>query len=109
MASYRGDRKQVQDKQFESHMTGVEERKFLLAHENNGTLQRLSIESGNQNANAPLRVQGIALSASSTQHMWQLLSRNRTAVLPRHAWGRRIMGWRRCAPCFKFFSFEIVN
>ena len=60
MASYIGDRKQMQDKQFESHMTGVEERKFLLAHENNGTLQRLSIESENQNANAPLRVQSIA-------------------------------------------------
>ena len=43
----------MQDKQFEIHMTGIEERKFLLASENNGTLQRLSIESENQNANAP--------------------------------------------------------
>ena len=27
------------------------------------------------------------LSASSTQHMWQLLARDSTAVLPRHAYG----------------------
>ena len=39
----------------------------------------------------PRRVQSSLLSASSTQHMWELLAGNRTAVLPRHAWGRRIM------------------
>ena len=32
------------------------------------------------------------LSASSTQHMWELLAGNRTAALPRHARGRQIMG-----------------
>ena len=47
------------------------------------------------------RVQSTALSASSTQHMWELLAGNCTAVLPRHAWGRWIMGWCMCAPCFK--------
>ena len=32
------------------------------------------------------------LSASSTQHMWELLAGNRTAALPRHALGRQITG-----------------
>ena len=32
------------------------------------------------------------LPASSTQHIWELLAGNRTAVLPRHAQARRIMG-----------------
>ena len=32
------------------------------------------------------------LSASSTKQMWELLAGNRTAVLPRHARGRQIMG-----------------
>ena len=31
--------------------------------------------------------------ASSTQHIWELLVGNRTAVLLRHAWGRRIMSY----------------
>ena len=31
------DRKQVQDARFDSHLTGVKKRKFLLAHENNST------------------------------------------------------------------------
>ena len=31
-----GDRKQVQAARFDSHLTGVK-KKFLLAHENNGT------------------------------------------------------------------------
>ena len=50
----------------------------------------------------PRRVQSTHLSASSTQHMWELLAGNRTAVLPRHARQRRIMGCCMCAPCFKF-------
>ena len=37
-------------------------------------------------------VQSSLSSASSTQHMWELLAGNRTAVLPRHARGRRIIG-----------------
>ena len=32
------------------------------------------------------------LSASSTQHMWELLAGNRTAALPQHARGRQITG-----------------
>ena len=36
-----GDRKQVQDARFDNHLTG-EGRKFLLAHENNSTQQRVS-------------------------------------------------------------------
>ena len=32
------------------------------------------------------------LNASSTQRMWELLAGNRTATLPRHVWGRQIMG-----------------
>ena len=47
-------------------------------------------------------LQSTHLSASSTQHMWELLAGNRTAVLPRHARQRRIMGCCMCAPCFKF-------
>ena len=35
----------------------------------------------------------IPLSNSSTQHMWELLAGNRTAVLPRHARGRRIRSY----------------
>ena len=31
--------------------------------------------------------------ASSTQHIWELMVGNRTAVLLRHAWGRRIMSY----------------
>ena len=40
----------------------------------------------------PKWVQSSLSSASSTQHMWELLAGNRTAVLPRHARGRWIMG-----------------
>ena len=43
-------------------------------------------------------VQSTPLSASSTQHMWELLAGNHWAVLPRRVWGRRIMGWSMCAP-----------
>ena len=46
----------------------------------------------------PKWVQGTLSSAISTQHMWDLLVGNCTAVLPRHARGRRIMGlvhWRK--------------
>ena len=39
----------------------------------------------------PRRVQSTPLSASSTQHTWELLAGDRTAVLPRHARGRRII------------------
>ena len=35
----------------------------------------------------------LAQSASSTQHMWELLAGNRTAVLPRHARRRRIRSY----------------
>ena len=38
----------------------------------------------------PRRVQSTALSAISTKHVWELLAGNCTAVLPRHALGRRI-------------------
>ena len=37
-------------------------------------------------------VEASPLPASSTQHMCELLAGNRTAVLPRHAQARRIMG-----------------
>ena len=32
-----GHRKQVQDARFDSHLTGVKKKKFLLTHENNST------------------------------------------------------------------------
>ena len=54
----------------------------------------------------PRRVQSTPLSASSTQHMWELLTGNRTAVLQRNAPGRRIMGLCMCAPCFKFVFWK---
>ena len=54
----------------------------------------------------PRRVQSTPLSTSSTQHMWELLAGNRTAVLPRHAWRRQIMGWCMCAPCFAFVFWK---
>ena len=38
----------------------------------------------------PRQVKSTPLSASSTQHVWELLEGNYTAVLPRHALGRRI-------------------
>ena len=40
----------------------------------------------------PFPAEASPLSASFTQHMWKLLTGNRTAALPRHARGRRIMG-----------------
>ena len=40
----------------------------------------------------PRWVQSCLSSASSIQHMWELLAGNRMAVLPRHTRGRRIMG-----------------
>ena len=45
-------------------------------------------------------VQSTPVSASSTQHMWKLLAGNRTALLPRHARGRRIRSYPDvCASC----------
>ena len=44
-----GDRKQVQDARFDSHLTGVQERNFLFAHENNSSQQRVS-EKGKTNS-----------------------------------------------------------
>ena len=49
-------------------------------------------------------VQSTPYSASSTQHMWELLAGNRTAVLPPHTRGRRIIDWCMCAPCFKIVN-----
>ena len=49
------------------------------------------------------------LPASSTQHMWELLAGNRTAVLPRHAQARRIMGFCVCVPLTLICRLEIVN
>ena len=43
----------------------------------------------------------LAQSASSTQHMWELLAGNRTAVLPRHARRRRMRSYPNlCASKF---------
>ena len=42
-----GNQKQVQDKLINGHLTGITKRKILLAHEDNSTLQELSIESEN--------------------------------------------------------------
>ena len=42
----------------------------------------------------PRWVQSSLSSASSTQHMWELLAGNRTAVLPRHARGRWITSYQ---------------
>ena len=44
----------------------------------------------------PFPAEASPLSASSTQHIWEMLAGNRTAVLPRHARGRRIMGFGVC-------------
>ena len=44
MASCLGELKQVQEKRFDSHLAGVSKWKFYLAHENNSTLQNISIE-----------------------------------------------------------------
>ena len=41
----------------------------------------------------PKRVQSTPFRASYTQHMWELLVGNRTAVLTRHARGRRIRNY----------------
>ena len=42
-----------------------------------------------------------------TKHgVGELLAGNSTAILPRHARGRRIMGWCMCAPCFKFVFWK---
>ena len=46
----------------------------------------------------PRWVQSCLSSASSRQHMWELLAGNRTAVLPRNARGRRIMGFLYVCP-----------
>ena len=44
--SVSGNQKQVQDKSINSHLTGVtKKKKILLAHKDNSTLQKLSIES----------------------------------------------------------------
>ena len=40
----------------------------------------------------PFTAAASPLSASSTQHMWELLAGNRTAAIPRHARGRQIKG-----------------
>lgn len=40
-----GNQKQVQDKSINGHVTGITKKKNLLAHKDNSTLQKLSIES----------------------------------------------------------------
>lgn len=41
-----GNQKQVQDKSINGHVTGItKKKKFWLAHKDNSTLQKLSIES----------------------------------------------------------------
>ena len=40
-----GNQKQVQDKSINGHVTGITKKKILLAHKDNSTLQKLSIES----------------------------------------------------------------
>ena len=44
-------------------------------------------------SSSPCRKDHFAVSYFSTQHMWELLAGNRTAVLPRHARGRRIRSY----------------
>ena len=42
-----------------------------------------------------------SVSASATQHMWELLAGNCTALFPRHARGRRIRSYPSlCASCY---------
>ena len=48
--------------------------------------------TGETCAKRPFTAEVSPLSASSTQHMWELLAGNRTAALPQHARGRQIMG-----------------
>ena len=55
--------------------------------------QQLGNERGRpRNTLLPKWVQSSLSSGSSSQHMCELLAGNRTAVLPRHARGRQIMG-----------------
>ena len=51
-----------------------------------------SVTGANSCIKRPFPAETSPLSASSTRHLWELLAGNRTAVLPRHAQGRRIMG-----------------
>ena len=57
------------------------------SHEKALTLIRAHVLNG---PFLPTQVQSNHLSASSTQHTWELLAGNCTAVFPRHALGRRI-------------------
>ena len=48
----------------------------------------------------PRRMQSTPVRASSTQHMWELLAGNCTALFPRHARGKRIRSYPDlCASC----------
>ena len=47
-----------------------------------------------KNLSLPRRVRSCLPSASSTQHMWELLAGKRTAVLPRHARRRWITSYQ---------------
>ena len=49
--------------------------------------------SGSQTAQSSSIWHSTPLSASSSQHMWELLAGNRTAVLPRHAHGKLIRSY----------------
>ena len=55
------------------------------------------------------RVQSSLSSASFSQHMWNLLAGKRTAVLPRHAQGRRIMGLVYVCPFNLSFENSELN
>ena len=53
---------------------------------------------GKNRVQRPFPAEASPLSASSTQHLWELLTGNRTATLSRHARGRRIMGLVQVCP-----------
>ena len=57
----------------------------------------------------PSHAEASPLSASSTQHMWELLAENCTAVLPRYAKGGRIMGLVYACPLALICLSKIVN
>ena len=60
-------------------------------------------------AKRPFPAEVSPLSASSTQHMWELLAGTRTAALPQHARGKADHGFGVCVPLTLICLLKIVN
>ena len=65
----------------------------LIGAHQRGTAVEL-INRENLRLKNPLLPKSSLSSASSTKHTWELLAGNRTAVPPRHAWGRWITNYQ---------------